>query len=113
MDASYPFYVIKRKSKWSVVASPLNRDITHPCLWKILVARMVAVENGVGYREIIELPYCQHRGRIVGNRIYIGTVPEEITALLCRKFIGFAVIYDEHENITEYDLTSFNCLKSG
>jgi len=109
MTISYPFYVIKINNEWKV--SCIKRDITHPTLWKF-VSRVVAINEHLNYDDIVNLPYCQHRGRVVDNKVYIGNIPDDIRKILICYFDNFELIYDEHENMIKEDVDLFNQLLS-
>jgi hypothetical protein len=109
---NYPFYIIKVRNEWIVVS--LKRDIKHTTLWEILVAKMVADFNKLKYENIKNLPYCQVRGRVVDDKIYIGDDLTDGQKKAIKDSVGdFEFVYDEHEKMTDYDVEIFrNILKS-
>ena len=86
-----------------------KQDKTHPEFWEETVAPHVAKKMNIPLREIINLPYCQRRGRIVGERFYCGEVLDKAMINKISKLVGeeISFVFDEHESTLEHDRVMF------
>lgn len=91
---SFPIYILDDDS-----IHYSNEDLDHSVFWKKQIAKYVAKMFKISLNEILDIPYCQRRGRIVGNKFYCG---EKINKKLLNKIektiaLKLEYIYDEHE----------------
>jgi len=94
IDGGFPIYILDDESIFF-----LKEDISHCEFWEKFIAKIVAKKYSISKSDIINLPYCQRRARIVGNKFYCG---EKISKKLFKKIqkeIGFELFYcyDDHE----------------
>ena len=103
----FPLYILDDDTLVVVVD-----DMSHCDFWESTVASVVAEERGVPLSAILNLPYCQRRARIVGNRLYCG---EEVSPVLLRSIEAAAgrtlrLIYEEHETRCPISVAEFTSL---
>jgi hypothetical protein len=89
-----------------------NKNMNHVAFWEKEVCLLVADKFGISAKSIKNLPYCQRRGRVVGERFYCG---EELKKTVFNKIkkqtgIELSLVPDEHEARLEYDLEKFKSL---
>jgi hypothetical protein len=94
LDGGFPLYILDDDTLVIIVA-----DVSHSELWESTVAAIVADEHGVPVSAIMNLPYCQRRARVVGNRLYCG---EQVSQSLLKRIEiatkkKLQLVYDEHE----------------
>lgn len=109
IDGGFPIYILDDDSIFF-----LKKDIGHTKYWQKQVASIVAKKFAVPLSEILNLPYCQRRARIVDNNLYCG---ERLTKKTIRKIenaVGFKLKYchDDHEKRCEISLGQFKALRS-
>lgn len=105
-EGGFPLYILDDDTLVIVVS-----DMSHCDFWESTVAAIVAEERGLRMSDILNLPYCQRRARIVGNRLYCG---EEVSPALLRSIEAatgrhLTLVSDEHEarcSISVADFTS-------
>ena len=93
-EGGFPLYILDDDTLIIVVS-----DTSHCDFWESTVAAVVAEKHELPLPAILNLPYCQRRARIVGNRLYCG---EEVSPALLRSIEAatgrtLKLIYDEHE----------------
>ena len=93
-EGGFPLYILDDDTLVVVVS-----DMSHCDFWESTVAAIVAERHGLRLSAILNLPYCQRRARIIGNRLYCG---EEVSPALLRSIEAATgrmlnLIYDEHE----------------
>ena len=103
-DGGYPGYVRDDDTVLHV-----KEDKNHTEFWEEVVAPIVANKYKVSLSNIINLPYCQRRARIVGDCFYFG---EKITKKLLKKIekaVGHKLrhAYDEHETRCDISVSEF------
>ena len=93
-EGGFPLYILDDDTLVVV-----DSDMSHCDFWESTVAAIVAEKHGLRLSVLLNLPYCQRRARIVGNRLYCG---EDISPALLRSIEAatertLRLIYDEHE----------------
>lgn len=106
-EGGFPLYILDDDTLIVVV-----RDMSHCDFWESTVATIVAEAHGLPLSAILNLPYCQRRARIVGNRLYCG---EEVSPALLRSIEAVTgrtlkLIYDEHETRCPISVGKFTSL---
>ena len=112
---TFPIYLLKLGDEIVVVHPEDRKDIGHSEFWETTASRLVAEHFGIPQRLLVNLPYCQHRARIVGNRIYYGENPEAKLLRLIRKTLGnskLEFVYDDHEKRLRHDVVELRKLAS-
>ena len=64
----FPVYFLRLGKDWQVVFPKDKPDIGHTDFWEETVSRIVADHYKIPRPKLVNLPYCQPRARIVGNR---------------------------------------------
>jgi hypothetical protein len=108
MDGGFPIYILDDESILFI-----KKDLSHSKFWQMQVAAVVAKKFSVPLADILNLPYCQRRARIVSYRLYCG---ERLSKKLIKKIentVGLKLnyCYDEHETRCEISLGHFKALK--
>jgi len=98
---SYPIYIVEFKpQKFVIVFENEKQDIQHTEFWEQTVARVTAKYLGVPRSELLNLPYCQRRARIINQIVFYG---EDQTPALLDQIMtavdesGLVWRFDEHE----------------
>jgi hypothetical protein len=90
---------------------PKNReDLDHPDFWEQTVCHLVARHFGIRPRRLANLPYCQRRARIVGDKAYYGeTYDPELLGLVRETLqnLNLFFVYDVHEKRLREDIRLF------
>ena len=84
---------------WSVIPKT-GADIGHSEFWETTASRLVAEHYKIPQRLLANLPYCQRRARVAGNRVYYGEKPDAKLLRLIRKTLGnskLEFVHDDHE----------------
>ena len=108
IDGGFPIYILDDDRIEFEIA-----DLGHTEYWVEKVAAIVAAQNKLNKSQLVNLPYCQRRGRIVGDILYCG---EKISKDLLRKIESatgvkdLKVVFDDHEIRCDYDLRIFKGL---
>jgi len=107
IPGGFPLYILDDDTLVIVVA-----DMSHSEFWETTVAAIVASERAVSLSAILNLPYCQRRARIVGDRLYCGehvslTLLKSIEAATGREL---RLVYDEHETRCPISVAEFKSL---
>lgn len=94
MDGGFPVYILDDGAVFFV-----REDMGHCEFWEREVAREVGRRFSVPLQAIIDLPYCQRRGRVVGDVFYCG---EELSRIELRAVeraldMRLRLVYDDHE----------------
>ena len=104
---SFPVYI----TPWDEVLSPDGlEDLPHEEYWEREVAGAVAGRLGVDRQELVNLPYCIRRARLVEDVVYYGEADAADVVVLLRDALGrpsLRVVYDEHEVRSEHDVAAF------
>lgn len=109
IEGGFPVYILDDDS---IVF--IKEDMDHSKFWQNQVASIVARKFSAPLSEILNLPYCQRRARIVENKLYCG---ERLSKKLIKKIenaVGLKLnyCYDEHETRCEISVGQFNALKN-
>lgn len=94
MDGGFPVYLLDDDT-----ILYLREDLTHIEFWDRVVSGVVSEKTGIVRRKLRNLPYCQRRARVVGNKFYCG---EHISGELFDRIevelqMRLRYVYDEHE----------------
>ena len=108
IDGGFPVYILDDDD-----IEYLKEDCDHSQFWHKVVSKIVAEKTGIPLRNLINLPYCQRRARVVGNKIYYG---EKMSFSLFKKIknvlkIELDLCYDEHESRCEISVLEFKGMK--
>lgn len=91
-----------------------KEDLDHTEFWEQEVAPKLATKLSISVPRLLNLPYCQRRGRVVGEHFYCGEkITDELMAKI-RETLGeedLRLIYDDHEKRLKYDYLNFKSLK--
>jgi len=103
----FPIYILDDDTLVIVVA-----DMSHCEFWESTVAAIVASELAIPLPAILNLPYCQRRARIVGNRLYCGehVSPTLLTSIQAATGRKLRLVYDEHETRCPISVAEFKLL---
>jgi len=106
-EGGFPLYILDDDTLVFVVS-----DMSHCEFWEGAGAAIVAEERGLCPSSILNLPYCQRRARIVGNRLYCG---EKVSPALLRSIEDATertlnLTYDEHETRCPVSVVEFRLL---
>ena len=110
---SFPIYILKLGDRFRIVLPDNREDLGHPDFWEQSVSLLVARHFGISPKRLANLPYCQRRARIAGNRVYYGEKPDPELLHLIREALGnpeLAFCYDEHEKRIRYEVRHFKRL---
>jgi hypothetical protein len=109
---TFPIYLLEFADV--VVCCPEDRrDIDHSTFWETTASRLVAEHYKIPQRLLFNLPYCQRRARVVGNRVFYGEKPDAKLLRLIRKALGngkLVFVHDDHERRLRYDVAEFRKL---
>jgi len=94
MDGGFPVYILDDGAVLFV-----RGDIGHCEFWENVVAAEVGRRFSVPLHAIINLPYCQRRGRVVGNVFYCGEELSRVELRSVERTLGMRLrlVYDDHE----------------
>ena len=102
IDGGFPIYILDDDSVFF-----LKKDIGHVKFWEKVVSKILEKKYSISAKEIINLPYCQRRARIVGNILYCG---EKLSKKIIRKIekevnIKLIYKYEEHETRCKFEIS--------
>lgn len=109
IDGGFPIYILDDDSIFFI-----KKDMSHVEFWEETVSKIVAKKYLISSSDIINLPYCQRRARIVDNKLYCG---EKLSKKLIKKIeqeVGFKLnyIFDEHETRCKINVSEFVALRN-
>ena len=110
---TFPIYLLELGDSLVVCHPEDQTDIDHSTFWETTASRLVAEHYKIPQRLLLNLPYCQRRARVVGNRVYFGERPDATLLHLIRKALGnskLAFVHDDHEKRLPYDVSEFRKL---
>lgn len=109
MEISFPIYILDDETILHT-----KEDVNHVDYWHDTVSKTVAEKHGIPRRKLLNLPYCQRRARIVGNRLYYGEKISKKLHAKIEKTLGMKlkVAHDEHETRCPINLAEFKALKN-
>jgi hypothetical protein len=110
---SFPVYILKLDDEWKIVFLDDKADIGHTDFWEQTVSQIVAKHYRIPAKRLTNLPYCQRRARVVGNKVYYGGKANPDLLQLVRKAVGndkLVFVYDNHEKRLQEDVLQFRRL---
>ena len=110
---TFPIYLLELGDGLVVCYPDDLADIDHSTFWEITASRLVAEHYKIPQRLLVNLPYCQRRARVVGNRVFYGGKPDAKLLRLIRKALGnskLVFVHDDHEKRLQYDVSEFRKL---
>ena len=107
VPGGFPLYILDDDTLVIVVA-----DMNHCEFWETTVAALVAGERAVPLFAILNLPYCQRRARIVGDKLYCGEhlSPALLKSIETATGRKLRLVYDEHETRCPISVAEFKSL---
>lgn len=107
IDGGFPIYILDDDS---IVYT--MEDKNHCDYWEDTVSKIVADKYKISHKDIINLPYCIRRARVVGENLYCG---EKISQKLLKKIqktldMKLKLVYDEHETRLVNDMLEYKLL---
>ena len=105
MTHSFPIYILDDDT---ILFS--KQDLSHSEFWKNEVVHYVATKFKVPVRKLLNIPYCQKRARVVGNRLYCGEKIDKALFVKIQKTLNIEleIVYDDHEKRLNYDVAIFS-----
>ena len=110
MTESFPIYILHLGPVIQIVFPETRVDLDHPDFWEHTVCLLVARHVGVSPRRLANLPYCQRRARVVGNKVYYGETHDPALLRLICEALGnseFLFCHDDHEKRLPEDVRRF------
>jgi hypothetical protein len=110
---TFPVYILRLGNTQKIVFPEHREDIGHSEFWGRTVSHIVARHFGIPQSKLANLPYCQGRARVVGNRVYYGGKPDSTLLPLIRQALGndeLVFVYDHHEKRLREDVREFRRL---
>lgn len=110
---SFPLYLLKLGDSWKIVFPDAKEDIGHSDFWEQVVSHIVARHSNLPQGKLVNLPYCQRRARIVGNRVFYGEKLDPLLLDLIREAVGnkdLTFYHDDHEKRLRHDVRAFRRL---
>ena len=109
----FPLYLLELGKDTKVVFPDGKEDIGHSDFWERTISNVVAGYYDIPLSKLFNLPFCQRRARVVGDKCYYGekTTPELLD--LVRKAVGnerLAFFFDDHEKRLKEDVLEFRKL---
>lgn len=107
---TFPIYVVDTHEGIEVLRPADHRDIGHTEFWEQEAAAATARAFGIAEHRILNLPYCQRRARVAGNKVYYGEDPDPKLLAAIRKALGkpkLEFVYDDHEKRLPFDVQAF------
>ena len=107
----FPVYLLKLDCL-KVIHPEDKQDIGHTDFWENVVSKIVATYFHIPQVKLVNLPYCQQRARICGEKIYFGeeTTPELLQLLQKTIDNKLFFVYDNHEKRLREDVLAFRRL---
>jgi hypothetical protein len=109
----YPVYFLQLGDSVQVVFPKDKEDIGHTEFWETIASSLIAKHYRMPQATLVNLPYCQRRARIVGNKCYYGETPDPELLDLIRQAVGnknLAFVHDDHERRLKEDVVEFRKL---
>jgi hypothetical protein len=106
---SYPVYILDDNT---IVYT--KDDMDHIDFWEQEVVPKLSIKMSIPISSLMDLPYCQKRGRVVGKHFYCGEKVSEKLMDKIREILGeeaLCLVYDDHEKRLKYDYQNFKNLK--
>jgi hypothetical protein len=112
---TFPVYLLKIGGEATVVFPENREDIGHTEFWEKIVSHLVAKHYKIPQIKLANLPYCQRRARIVGEKVYYGETPSAELLDHIRQAVGnrnLTFVNDDHEKRLREDVKQFQGLVS-
>ncbi len=109
----FPVYLLKLDEAFQVVFPEGKEDIGHSDFWEKTVSGIVSQHFKIPQARLANLPYCQRRARVVGDRCYYGEEGTPELLALVRQAVGnrkLAFVHDDHEKRLREDVMEFRKL---
>lgn len=109
IDGGFPIYILDDDCILFI-----KKDMSHSKFWEKVVAKIVAEKYLISTADIINIPYCQRRARIVDNKLYCGEKLSKKLIAKIEKEVGFKLnyVFDEHETRCKINVSEFNALRN-
>jgi len=108
--SSFPIYILDDDS----IHFPEGKaDLDHSDFWESTVARIVARQYHVPLEDLLNLPYCMRRARIVGQNVLYGEKQTKKLLRLIERAVGekgLKWLFDEHEQRLSHDREALSAL---
>ena len=111
--STFPLYLLRFGQEWKVIFPEDREDVGHTDFWEQTVSHLIAQHYRIPVAKLANLPYCQRRARVVGNRIYYGGKPDPELLEMIRREVGntkLAFYHDDHEKRLKEDVLKFRRL---
>jgi len=111
---TFPVYFLQLGDDLHVIVPEDRQDLGHTEFWEQTASHLVAQHYGIPQEPLANLPYCQRRGRVVGNTLYVGTRrPDPKLVKAVREAMGndpLTFAHDAHERRLREDVRQFRRL---
>jgi hypothetical protein len=110
---SFPLYLLRLDGQWQVVSPEDRADLGHSDFWEQTVAQIVAHHHRIPAKHMANLPYCQRRARVVGDKVFYGEKHDRKLLQVIRKALGnrkLVFAFDDHEKRLRLDVLEFRKL---
>jgi hypothetical protein len=110
---TYPVYLLEFGDTTHVVFPEGKEEIDHTDYWETVVSHLVAKHYHIPQAKLANLPYCQRRARVVGDRCLYGENPDPTLLNQIRQAVGhdnLIFVYDDHEKRLRGDVLEFRRL---
>jgi len=109
----FPIYLLRFGKNWTVVFPDERADIGHTDFWEQTVSHIVAKHYRIPQKNLLNLPYCQRRARVIGNNVFYGGKHDPALLQSIRKALGdnsLVLAQDDHEKRLRADVLEFRRL---
>jgi hypothetical protein len=110
---NYPLYLLNLSGTIQVVFPEGKEDIGHMDYWENVVSHLVAKHFHIPQAKLANLPYCQRRARVVGDRSLYGGKADPTLLNQIRQAVGqdnLVFVYDDHEKRLKAEVLEFRKL---
>jgi hypothetical protein len=110
---TYPIYLLQLGDTVRVAFPEGKEDVGHSEFWECAVSHVLATHYHVPRAKLVNLPYCQRRARVVGDKCYYGERPDPKILDQIRQAVGNAnlvFVHDDHERRLTEDVLEFRRL---
>ena len=110
---SFPIYILQFGRRWKIVFPEGKADIGHCDFWEQTTSFLVADFFKVPQKRLLNLPYCQRRARICGNKVYYGEAFRPSLLATMKKAVKnkkLVFVYDIHEQRLAAEVRQFRRL---
>lgn len=109
MDGGFPLYLLDDGSVFFA-----REDLGHVEFWEREVALEVSRRFRVPLSGVLNLPYCQRRGRVVWDILYCGDRLSRVELKSVERAVGIRlrVVHDDHETRCALSHGEFRALSS-